>query len=97
MNVVAKAGMGEVARPGSPMKGRGQLPVIQEDALDGDDEERKGGDQAVEIDEQDYDLEKPTYFDEFDEAWIDSEDEMVAGENNYIEIQCLPLDGEPIQ
>jgi hypothetical protein len=27
---------------------------------------------------------KPKYFDEFDDIWVDSEDEMVAGENNYI-------------
>lgn len=31
----------------------------------------------------------------FDEKEVDSEDEMVAGENNYIEIDCLPLEGPP--
>jgi len=36
--------------------------------------------------------EKPNYFNEFDEVHIDSEDELVAGENNYIEIDCLPLE-----
>ncbi len=34
-------------------------------------------------------IEKPKYFDEFDDVWVDSEDEMVAGENNYIEIKCF--------
>ena len=29
----------------------------------------------------------------FDDADVDSEQEMVAGENNYIEIDCLPLEG----
>ena len=32
---------------------------------------------------------KPKYFDEFDDIWVDSEDEMVAGENNYIQINCF--------
>ena len=35
---------------------------------------------------------KPAYFDEFDYTELDSEDELVAGENNYIEIKCLPFD-----
>ena len=30
----------------------------------------------------------------FDDEEIDSEEEMVAGENNYIEIDCLPLEGQ---
>ena len=33
--------------------------------------------------------EKPSYFNMFDEEIIDSEEEMVAGENNYIEIKCM--------
>ena len=42
-----------------------------------------------------YDLpDKPSYFDKFDEEMIDSEDELVAGENNYIEIKSVPLEGE---
>ena len=36
---------------------------------------------------------KPSYFNMFDDAAVDSEEEMVAGENNYIEIDCLPLEG----
>lgn len=35
---------------------------------------------------------KPKYFDEFDDVFVDSEDELVAGENNYIEINCFPLE-----
>ena len=38
---------------------------------------------------------KPSYFNMFDDDEIDSEEEMVAGENNYIEIDCLPLEGQP--
>ena len=38
---------------------------------------------------------KPSYFNMFDDAEVDSEEEMVAGENNYIEIDCLPLEGQP--
>ena len=36
---------------------------------------------------------KPSYFNMFDEEEINSEEDMVAGENNYIEIECLPLNG----
>lgn len=57
----------------------GVLPVINEDAEDGEV----------------YDLpEKPKYFDMLDEDMVDSEDELVSGENNYIEIKCLPLELE---
>lgn len=38
---------------------------------------------------------KPSYFNMFDDEEINSEEEMVAGENNYIEIDCLPLEGQP--
>ena len=31
----------------------------------------------------------------FDDELIDSEDELVAGENNYIEIDCLPIEKKP--
>jgi hypothetical protein len=34
---------------------------------------------------------KPSYFNMFDDEMVDSEDELVAGENNYIEIDCLPI------
>ena len=57
-----------------------------------------------EIDENDYNkyaaapvgdllLEKPSYFNMLDDDNNCSEDELVPGENNYIEIDCLPLDG----
>jgi len=36
---------------------------------------------------------KPSYFNMFDEEEINSEEDLVAGENNYIEIECLPLAG----
>ena len=35
--------------------------------------------------------EKPTYFN-CDEIELDSEDEQAIGENNYIEIEAMPLD-----
>ena len=35
---------------------------------------------------------RPKYFDEFENYSADSEEELVAGENNYIEIQCLPFE-----
>lgn len=55
--------------------------------------------QVIEEDQDEDDVahklpEKPKYFDMFDEDLVDSEDEMVSGENNYIEIKCLPLEGE---
>ena len=37
---------------------------------------------------------KPSYFNMFDDDEVDSEEDMVAGENNYIEIECLPLEGQ---
>ena len=37
---------------------------------------------------------KPTYFNLFDEAHVDTEDELVAGENNYVEIKCLPMEDD---
>ena len=47
------------------------------------------------INEDEYELpEKPSYFNMFDDEELDSEEEMVAGENNYIEIDCLPLEGQ---
>ena len=87
-------------RPGSPARNNNRpLPAIREEAADA--EELKGGDQDDPedldgIDEELLNTEKPAYFDEYDETWVDSEDEMVAGENNYIQIECLPLDGEPV-
>ena len=41
-----------------------------------------------ESDDEEIDLlpHRPAYFDEFDKFSADSEEEMVAGENNYIEI-----------
>ena len=56
----------------------GSLPVINED------QEESG--------EVSYNLrDKPSYFDMLDDDNVDSEDELVSGENNYIEIKCLPL------
>lgn len=40
---------------------------------------------------------KPTYFNLFDEAHVDTEDELVAGENNYVEIKCLPMEDDEEQ
>ena len=61
-----------------------------------------GGEELAEIreeedgDEMAMDLpSKPSYFNMFDDVELDSEEEMVAGENNYIEIDCLPLEGQP--
>lgn len=55
------------------------MPVIEEKS---DQEEEK------------YNLpDKPSYFDMCDDDLVDSEDEMVSGENNYIEIKCLPIGG----
>ena len=60
-----------------------QLDAIPEDGAENED---KGLD-AIELPN------KPSYFNMFDEEEVDSEEEMVAGENNYIEIDCLPLEG----
>ena len=35
--------------------------------------------------------EKPKYFDEFENLSLDSEDELVAGEKNYIEVKSTPV------
>ena len=52
--------------------------------------------EGSENDEMAMDLpDKPSYFNMFDEVELDSEEEMVAGENDYIEIDCLPLEGQP--
>lgn len=54
--------------------------------------------QIPEADDNDIDVDlkdKPKYFDEYDDVFIDSEDELVAGENNYIEIDCFPLNPPP--
>ena len=66
--------------------GGGDLADIQEN---NEGEKEEGGLQALEMPN------KPSYFSMFDDEEIDSEDEMVAGENNYIEIDCLPLNGVP--
>ena len=56
------------------------LHAIPEEVLDSADEEQK------------FDLpDKPSYFNMFDDEMVDSEDELVSGENNYIEIDCLPI------
>ena len=35
---------------------------------------------------------RPSYFDMFEEIQLDSEDEQAIGENNYIEINAMPLE-----
>ena len=60
------------------------------EGCEGDEKEEKGL-EAIDLPN------KPSYFNMFDEEEIDSEEEMVAGENNYIEIDCLPLDGLPVE
>ena len=39
--------------------------------------------------------EKPKYFDEFENLSLDSEDELVAGEKNYIEVKSTPVQIQP--
>ena len=65
-----------------------RLDPIPEDGADGAENEDKRLD-AMELPN------KPSYFNMFDEEEVDSEEELVAGENNYIEIDCLPLEGQP--
>ena len=58
----------------------GFLPAIREDGDENQDDDK-------------YMLpEKPSYFNMHDVENVDSEEELVAGENNYIEIDCLPLE-----
>ena len=74
------------------------LPKIQEIKEEENQEEEKkvvAAEEEDDINEDEYDLpDKPSYFNMFDDEQVDSEDEMVAGENNYIEIDCLPLEGQ---
>ena len=72
------------------------LAKIPEKEDENQEEEKKSvGHGAAEIDEDNFELpDKPSYFNMFDDEEIDSEEEMVAGENNYIEIDCLPLEGQ---
>ena len=57
-------------------------------------EENDKDDEFSDIDGLPADLlpQKPKYFSEFDGDELDSEEELVAGENNYIEINCMPFD-----
>ena len=36
--------------------------------------------------------ERPTYFDRYRDVDLDSEQEQAVGENNYIEIDALPIE-----
>ena len=63
------------------LRGDGNLANIKEN----DVEQEESGLHAMELPD------KPSYFSMFDDEEIDSEDEMVPGENNYIEIDCLPI------
>ena len=83
MNVSEQAGLKKLPKKAKKIGGEG-LADIPENG------------EGSENDEMAMDLpDKPSYFNMFDDADIDSEEEMVAGENNYIEIDGLPLDGQP--
>ena len=41
--------------------------------------------------------ERPTYFDRFKDVDLDSEQEQAVGENNYIEIDAMPLEEQKIE
>ena len=76
------------------------LAKIPEKENENQEEEKKGvviadENDEDEINEDEYILpDKPSYFNMYDDLELDSEEEMVAGENNYIEIDCLPLEGQ---
>ena len=40
---------------------------------------------------------KPTYFDRYRDIDLDSEQEQAVGENNYIEIDAMPLEEEKVE
>ena len=40
---------------------------------------------------------KPTYFDRYRDNDLDSEQEQAVGENNYIEIDAMPLEEEKVE
>ena len=61
------------------------LDCIPEQREDGDEEDYE----QMMLKAKMIDSEKPSYFNMFDEEIIDSEEDMVAGENNYIEIKCM--------
>ena len=41
--------------------------------------------------------ERPTYFDRFKDVDMDSEQEQAVGENNYIEIDAMPLEEQKVE
>lgn len=71
---------GEKEKANNKIEHFGGLNAVEEDLADLADEENK-----INLPN------KPSYFNMFDDEMIDSEDELVAGENNYIEIDCLPM------
>ena len=104
MNVCAggSASHDEKGRRSSPKKKRMNLDAMGPKKGKEELGRLGGGEELAEIreeedgDEMAMDLpSKPSYFNMFDDVELDSEEEMVAGENNYIEIDCLPLEGQP--
>ena len=71
-------------------------PYAYEERLDGlqviPEAPDKGERSADSDDEHEYQLpQKPSYFSKYDDVLIDSEDELVSGENNYIGVKAVPI------